>query len=396
MKPASMRHFWIVMLKELRESFRDRRTVMMALVFSPLLTPLLMMGIITLSVKKETEKLEKDLVLAIAGQEHAPNLVAWLRAQGVTVKAPPRDLEAAIRNQDEDAILAIDPGYGKAWRANKPAEVEIVHDSSRMYAGTVVKRVENLLESYGRITGTLRLVVRGVHPNVVAPLRVAHLDVATPESKQGMALMFLPYILLLGAFLGGAYIAIDATAGERERQSLEPLLANPVSREAIMSGKMGAAAVFALLSVLLTMLAFKLSFMLMPANKAGIAFDLSWINIAKLFLITAPVAVLGTAIFTVVSANSKTVKEAQSWFGVLMLLPMIPTIVLMVSPVKDKLWMFLVPFLGQNQMLVRVLRGQTVSGAEWAIGLAGAALACVLLWVFASRLYRREQLAISA
>jgi len=231
---------------------------------------------------------------------------------------------------------------------------------------------------------------------VIAPLRVAHLDVATPEAKQGMALMFLPYILLLGAFLGGAYIAIDATAGERERQSLEPLLANPVSREAIMSGKMGAAAVFALLSVLLTMLAFKLSFMLMPSNKSGIAFDLAWVNIAKLFLITAPVAVLGTAIFTVVSANSKTVKEAQSWFGVLMLLPMIPTIVLMVSPVKDKLWMFLVPFLGQNQMLVRVLRGQTVSGAEWAVGLVGAALACVLLWVFASRLYRREQLAISA
>ena len=390
-----MKNFLTVMLKELRESFRDRRMMLMALVFSPLLTPLLMMGIITLGVSKEKEKLDKELVLAIEGQQHAPNLVAWLRSQGVKVKAAPPDLEAAIRDQDEDAILAIHPGYSKAWRANKPAEVEIVHDSSRMYAGTVVRRVENLLENYGRVAGTLRLVVRGIHPNVTAPLRVAHRDVATPESKQGMALMFLPYILLLGAFLGGAYIAIDATAGERERQSLEPLLATPVSREAIMSGKMGAASVFALLSVLLTMLSFKLSFGFMPSD-TGLSFDLSWLNIAKLFVITAPIAVLGTAIFTVVSANSKTVKEAQSWFGVLILLPMIPTIILMVSPVKDQLWMFLVPLLAQNQMLVRVLRGQDISAMEWSIGLAGAVLACALLWFFASRLYRREQLAISA
>ncbi len=391
-----MKHTVTVMVKELRESFRDRRMMLMALVFSPLLTPLLMMGLITLSVKKETEKLDKDLVLAVEGQENAPNLVHWLRAQGVEVKKPPSDIDAAIRNQDEDAILSIAKGYGESWRANEPAAVEIIHDSSRMYAGTVVSRIENLLENYGRQAGTLRLVVRGIHPGVIAPLRVAHRDLATPEAKQGMALMFLPYILLLSAFLGGAYIAIDSTAGERERQSLEPLLANPVSREAIMSGKMAAAAVFALLSVLLTMLAFKFSFALMPANKAGIAFDVSWINMLKLFLVTAPVAVIGTAMFTVVSANSKTVKEAQSWFGILMLLPMIPTIVLMVSPVKDKLWMFAVPFLAQNQMLVRVLRGQAVFAQEWAVGFAGAVLACTLLWFFASRLYRREQLAISA
>src|SRR5690606_17265268 len=148
----------------------------------------------------------------------------------------------------------------------------------------------------------------------------------TPESRAGMVLAFLPYFLILGGFLGGAYLAMDATAGERERQSLEPLLATPAARGAIMSGKLGAACTFALITAVLSLLAFKLCFSLLPADLLGFKIDISWLAMAKMFVIIVPIAVFGSCLVTLLSATAKSMKEAQSYMTILMLLPMLPTL----------------------------------------------------------------------
>ena len=116
--------------------------------------------------------------------------------------------------------------------------------------------MRELLDAYDQTVGSLRLVARGVHPAAASPLQVAAHDVATPESRFDLAQQLLPYLLLLLAFIGGMQLAIDATAGERERQSLEPLLATPVSREVIISAKIFATAMFTLLSLSVTLFAF--------------------------------------------------------------------------------------------------------------------------------------------
>ena len=109
-----------------------------------------------------------------------------------------------------------------------------------------------------------------------------------------------------------------------------------------------------------------------------------------------PVVVLGTTLLTLIAAGAKSVKEAQSYMSVLMLLPMIPTIMLMVNPVKNQLWMFAVPLLAQNQMIMKLLRMEPVTATEWAVCLlAGFGLGAVL-WLFAARQYHREKLAVSA
>lgn len=389
-----MSAMWTVLLKELRDLARDRRTVMIALVMGPILMPALMIGMLSLGAKKISAQLEERLVLPVVGAERAPNLIAWLQGQNLEVQSAPAEVAAAIASQDQDLVLEIGADYAQHWRESRPATVEIIYDASRQDSEIPVRRLERLLEGYSRQVGALRLVARGVSPVAASPLLVARRDLSTPQSRAGRLLAFLPYFLILTAFLGGAYLVIDVTAGERERQSLEPLLATPAARGAIMSGKIGAACAFGFASLLLTLLGFKVGFQFAPP--LGASLDVSWGAVARILAILVPMLLIGTTLLTVISASVKSVKEASSYMSVLMILPIVPSIYLMISPVKNQLWMLAVPFLAQNQAIMAVLRGEALAPLEWAV-YAGAGLgAGVLLWLVAARMYHREKLAISA
>jgi len=391
---TSMRSLWTVMKKELRELSRDRRTLMLALVMGPLLTPALLLGMGSMAEKRARSQIEKPLAIAIVGAERAPNLVAWLAGQGIERKKLSTDPDTAIRDQDEDVYLKIENDFGKHWHEGTPALVEIVHDSTRQDADIPVKRVENALAQYRSQTGALRLLARGINPGIAAPLAVSHKDLSTPEARKGLAMAFLPYLLILSAFIGGAYLIIDATAGERERQSLEPLLATPAQRGAIVSGKIAAACTIGLTSLLLTLIAFKIGAQFSPG--IGRQMDVSGPAIARILLILLPMLFIGTSLLTFIAAGAKSVKEAQSYMSMLMLLPILPTFALMVVPVKNQLWMMTVPFLAQNQMLLKVIRSELVSSQEWAVYLGTGFGLAALLWFAATRRYHQEKLAISA
>ena len=383
-----------VWAKELTDLFRDRRTMMVSLLMGPLLMPALILGIGKLASDRVTTQLEKPLEVPVIGAKNAPNLVAWLEGQNIVVKAAPVDADEAIRSQREDVILRIGEKFGEQWRGSMPATVEILHDSSREDAQIPVERLRNLLANYDRGVGALRLVARGISPTVSRPLRISDRDLATPEARRGQALAFLPYLLILTSFLGGAYLVIDSTAGERERNSLEPLLATPAKRAVIMSGKILAACTFGLISLVLTLAMFKLSFQFAPS--LGIKLDVSFWALARILLVLLPIVLIGTCLLTLIAAGAKSVKEAQSYMSVLMLVPMLPTIILMVNPVKNQLWMMTVPFLAQNQMILKLVRSETISGAEWGAYLLAGFGAGVVLWWLASRRYLDERLAISA
>ena len=383
-----------VMAKELTDLFRDRRTMMISLLMGPLLMPALILGIGKLASNRITTQLEKPLEVPVVGAERAPNLVAWLEGQNIVVEKPPANVDAAIADQSEDVILRIGEQYGEQWRGSKPATVEILHDSSRQDAEIPVQRLTALLDNYNQNVGSLRLLARGVSPSTTQALRINRIDMATPESRVGQALAFLPYLLILTGFLGGAYLVIDATAGERERSSLEPLLATPAARATIMSGKILAACAFGLLGLVLTLVMFKISFLFAPS--LGIKLDVSVWAVARILLVMVPMVLIGTCLLTLIAAGAKSVKEAQSYMSVLMLLPMIPTIVLMVNPVKNQLWMMATPFLAQNQMILKLVRSEVITGTEWAVYLLAGFGAGMVLWFLAARRYHDERLAISA
>ncbi len=390
-----MKIFSTVMLKELTDFARDRRTLFMALFLSPIIIPVMLVGISTVVQKKAASQLDKPLQLPVIGAERAPNLIAYLQGHNIVIGAAPVDPTTAIREQREDVILEISADFANDWRQSKPATVEIIHDATRQDARIPVARVERVLQGYSQTVGSLRLLARGVSPSVMSAVQIGHRDLSTPEAKQGQVLAaMLPYLLILTAFLGGAYLVIDTTAGERERQSLEPLLATPASREAVMSGKIAAACVIGLTSLLLTMISVKIGFALAPG--LGSKADVSLWAIMRILGILIPMLLLGTCLLTLIAASVKSVKEAQSYMGILMMVPVIPTVLLMVSPVKNQLWMFAVPFLSQNQMIVSVLRGESISMQQWSVYFGVGLSLGLLLWFVASRLYHRERLAISA
>lgn len=385
---------WTVAKKELIDLFRDRKTMALGLFMGPVLIPAMFLGVGALAEKRVRTQLESTQELPVVGAEHAPNLVAFLESRNIDILPPPADPDRAVRDQEHDLVLRIDPEFGEQWRGSRAAKVELVYDSSRQDSQIPVSRVRGVLTEYSRTVGVLRGIHRGISPEVAFAVQIGQRDVATPEARRGMLLVFLPYLLVLFSFLGGAALVIDVTAGERERQSLEPLLATPAPRAAIMSGKILAACLFGMLSLLLIVVSLKLSFQLAPGPMRMV--DVSVPVMAQLLLVLLPMVLVGTTLLTLIAASVKSVKEAQSYMSVLMFLPMVPTIVLMVNPVKTQLWQFAVPFLAQNQMILKLVRSEAITAQEWLVYLGAGFGAGLALWLLAARLYHREKLAISA
>ncbi len=386
----------IVMRKEWRDFARDRRTFFLSLLVAPLLYPLIFLGIGKLTQMRAETQLEKNLSVPVVGMERAPNLMKYLATYGIQAQPAPADIEARIRAQQEDLALAIDENFAEDWRAGKPARIDVITDTTRRNADVAVARVNKLLEGYGNGVGAMRLLVRGINPAVAAPLRVGTRDMATPEAKNSQFMsILLPMILTIFAFIGGAHLAMDTTAGERERQSLEPLLATPVSRTALVGGKMLAAALLGMASMLLILVSFKLSATL--ASGMAKQMDVSFLAMGKLLLTLLPLVLIGTALITLLAAGAKSMKEAQSHIMWLMLLPMLPAYALMAYPIKDTaLWQYAVPFLSQNQMIQKITRGDSASFEQWGVYLVASLALALALWLLAVWRYRQEKLAISA
>lgn len=387
---------WTVFLKEVTENLRDRKTVVNALVMGPLLGPVffaMMMGFI---ITKQLSNAEKPLEVPVVGAEHAPNLVDWLERQAVLVQPAPADAAAAIRARDTKVVLTIPASFGEHWRAGETAQVELLFDSSDQDSRAPVARLSGLLEGYARQTSALRVSARGLHPAILSPVVVAERDLASTQQRAGQLLSFLPYLLVLGAFLGGMYLAIDTTAGERERQSLEPLLANPATRAQIVLGKLGATFGFAMVSMMLSLVMFAIAFQYIPLDRLGMKVDFGLGLILRAGLLMVPLVMVFAALQTIVAAYAKSYREAQTYLSLLMLLPMLPSVILMINPMKAEMWMAAVPLLSQNVLIMELARGELVELARFALSFgASLVLAGALVWV-AVRIYHREQLAVSA
>jgi sodium transport system permease protein len=389
------RAFLTVFLKEVKENLRDRRTLISAFLTGPLLGPVLFVMLLNVTLNRELDKAEKPLPVPVIGAEYAPNLLDALKAGGVVPGAPVTDPERAVRKQDADVVLRIASNYGKAWRKGEPVQVELFYDSSQRDAGTSVERVTTLIESYARQQGALRLVARGLSPNTAWPLLVAKRDQATPQSRAVLMFAMLPYFFVITIFMGGMYLAIDLTAGERERQSLEPLFANPVSRWKILAGKLAAICAFSTISLLITLVAFAVVGRFIPSEKLGMELDLGLHFGTSVLLLMLPIVLLLAALQSMVAAFAKSYREAQTYLSLLMLVPIIPSLVLAIVPIKAQLWMYATPLLGQSLGIMQLLRGDGVTLSQLGLCMGGSLVAAVIAVLVTIQLYRSERLAIS-
>ena len=384
---------WItVFAKEVRENLRDRRTLGSALLFGPLMFPALLVGMLTVIGGRIIGDLEKTIALPVAGAEQAPNLLGYLRQHSVQILPAPADVTQAVLKKEAELVLVIPPGYAQDWRAGRPASVELHFDRTRDRAQTAVRRVRTLLENYGATIGAQRLTVRGVDPGVARALAVEERDVAGVHPVLAMLVAFFPYGLMFAAFFGGMYLAIDSTSGERERQSLEPLLLNPVSRTQLVLGKLAATVMYSTVSLALCVAAMSWGLTLVPELPGGFELSLPPAQAALIFLIALPVVLLASASQMLIASFTRSYREAQTYVQFFQMIPMVPSLVQMVSPVDATPLTLLTPVLGQSVLISLIGKGRPLELSQVALAWGGTLFAGALFVAAVVWFYRREKL----
>jgi len=386
----------IVFKKEVRENLRDRRALFNSLLLGPLLFPVLFVGLMWFLESAEQERAEKTLELPVVGAQFAPSLIRFLEQNGVVIQPEPENPEDMVRNQEVPVVIRILPEFAENWEQGIPAPIEVISDISRQESNVPIRRVKRLLLGYGQQIGSLRLQLRGVSPQLASPIMLRDVDLSTPKSRAILAIIFLPYVLMITAFTGATHLAMDTTAGEKERKSLEPLLINPVPRWQIMSGKMITTTVFAMASLALTLVSFRIVLPLMPVGAFGMDLTLGLETLLKILVVVSPVAILAAALLTLLASFAKSYREAQSYTGLVILIPMVPSLIFMANPVKAESWMMNVPLFSQNMLIGEIIRDQSVPLAWYTMSIASTLVIGLALAVIAASIYNSPKLIFSS
>jgi sodium transport system permease protein len=374
----------VVLAKELTDGLRDRRSLASALLF-PLVGPILIAIMFTSIV--EDQVAEGPLRVPVVGAAHAPGLVRHLEESDVVLEDPPADPAAAVSRGEVAMVLVVPADAERSVRSGKPVELELVVDRSRRDVAPMIARLEARIDAYSGKLASLRLLARGIHPDVVRPLVVRDVDVSTPQRRAANLLNVVPMFVMLAAFIGGMFLATDGTAGERERKSLEPLLLNPVSRRGLVVGKWLATAVLSVTSATVTLVGSAVALSRVPLDEIGlpVRFELSDASVVMAAIV--PLCLLAAAVQLVVASFARSFREAQTYLSLLTLAPTLPGVLLVLRPLQTEPWMFAVPILGQQTLFLDVLRAEPTAGwahalaAASALALAGVSV-LVTAWLF--------------
>ena len=342
--------------KEMLDGLRDRRSLvssLLAVLAGPLIAGLAIAGL----ARAEAER-PLQVWLVAPEADAAKTIISFLEDHGARVEATARPVEAEVRAGRMEVALLIPPEYVQRLREGRPAPVHLLSDPSRARSRAEARRLQQLLAAFARQLGELRLLARGISPEVAAPLKVESLDVSTERSRAAAALAVLPVFLLVSAFVAGMSLAIDATAGERERGSLEPLLLNPVPRRALVAGKWLATAGLDSLGVVLTLVVCRLVLARLPLEDMGVRLELDAADLLWALGISLPLAGLAAGLQLLLATGARSFKEGQTYLSMLLFVPMVAGMLLGFLPPQPSPWMSLVPVLGQHQLLSSVFRGE--------------------------------------
>jgi len=384
-----------VFAKEVVDNFRDRRTLISALLMGPIFGPVLFAMIINLSLSRALNSASETLDIPVLGADHAPNLVAFLQSSNMRLIDPPADRDAAIeavRSGEEDVVLVIPETIAEDFSAGRPARIEVISDQANTTAERQARRATLALARYNQELAVMRLSARGVSPEVLQPLNVDLVDVSTPSGRSAVLLGMLSYFFLAALLTGGMNLATDSTAGERERGSLEPLLCLPVLRDHLIVGKILAACLFMALSLALSLLTFHVTLKFLPLQELGMTPNFGLDVVLGAFLILLPFTLLGAALMTLIASFTKSYKEAQTWLTAVILAPTLPILVVSILMIRPTTWLMFVPSLSQHLLIVDLIRNEPVNWLHVAVSVAGTLLLGLLLTFVSARLYRREGL----
>ena len=375
-----------VYAKEMVDALRDRRTLVVVLLSSVLLGPLVLIALSGLVASFEARAEKREVF--VLGIEHAPSLRNFLERQSSVVRDAPPDYEAQLRTAVlGDPVVVVPADFEAALVRGEVPVLELVSDSANKRAESGTGRVLRLLQAFGRERATVSLALRGVSADLLEPLEVQERDLASTQTRATQLTGMLPFFVLMAVLYGALSAALDTTAGERERGSLEPLLMNPTDPSALVLGKWGAVATVAMLIAVLSCLSFIPAQWLLRSDTLQALFQFGLREALMFLLVLLPFAAALSAVLMAVAIRCKSVKEAQANASLVVLLVSLLPLVNVFNLGGEAAWHLWMPALAQNTLMTRVLKGEELSAAQWWVPLCvSVALGAVSIWFVAARL----------
>lgn len=345
--------------KELIDAARDKRSVMAGLYYA-MGAPLLMCGMFFLLIGQLTSP--EDLNIKIDNAQGAPDLVKFLSSRGISQG------DDTEKTDTKDIQLIISQDYAANMAKGLSAEVTLIADASDEKLQISIRRLKNSLLEYSSEMGSLRLIARGIDPRVMQPLKLNIEDEATPDSKAGMILGLATMTMIYAVFISGMNLAIDTSAGERERNSLALLLSHPVSTWEIVIAKVAAVTIFAMVGLVLTLIVSKFAYAFVPWQELGFAVSVNTSFMLMMLIVGAPVAIMAACLQLFVSFMAKSFKEAQSYITIVLMVPMMLAMAASYNIAPETIqWL---PVSGQLQALIEFIKGRELPMLQLAVSSA--------------------------
>jgi sodium transport system permease protein len=382
-----MNAVWIVFRKELVDALRDRRTLAMVLLSSVAVGPLVLVLISTLVSGFEMRAEQRELV--VQGIEFAPTLRNYALRQTYTLRAAPADFERQLKdNKLGDPVLVVGRDFEAELARGELPVVELVASSTNPRAQASAGRLLRLLQGFNQEQATLRLAVRGVSPAALEALQVEERDLADPAARAAQWAGIVPFFVLMAVLYGALNAALDTTAGERERGSLEPLLMNPAPRLALVLGKWGAAASVGMLIAVLSCLSFLPGQWLLRSETLAAMFRFGAREAALFIALLLPLAGALAALLMAIAIRCRTFKEAQAGATLVVLAVSLLPLLTLFNQEGEAPWHLWVPALAQVTLMSRVLKGEPMGTLDVLLPLGVSALLGVLCLAFVARTLR--------
>jgi sodium transport system permease protein len=387
MSAEFFRNVGVVLVKEVIDALRDRRTLLRLMIPAVLMGPLLLLALSGLISSLE-ERAEKREVM-VAGMEHAPTLRNYLERQTFTIKNAPPDYEAQLRKSTLlEPVLVIGAGFERELLEGERPSIEVVSDSTNQRAGAGVPALRRLLQGFNQERATLGMALRGVSTDLLQSVSIDERDLASVQARATRITVIIPMFIIMAVLYGALTAALDSTAGERERGSLEPLLMNPVQHLALVIGKWFAVATLGMAVALIASLSFIPAQWFLRSDSLQAMFQFGIPEVIGFLLLQLPLAAGLGAVLMALAIRSKTFKEAQAGSGLIITLVGLAPMVSMLNPGGDAPWYLWVPGLSQNTLMMLLLKGETLTLAQLFPGVLVGALLTVICLLYVAHSMR--------
>lgn len=392
----------IVYRKELRDTLRDRRTLISMVVVPILLMPILIFGMATITIRLVEKARSEGSSVMLLGSEHAPELAVEIENhEGITVIPPAEDFVRRIEDKDLRVAVEFPPGFESRLETGTDSsglEVKIYHYEGELRSTFALRTMQSILRNYRDRVVEKRLKDRHLSTEILQPFQTVASNVASPEKVGGQLTGgLIPYLIIMLCLTGAMYPAIDLTAGEKERGTIETILASPVSRGALATGKFLTVLTASVSTAVLSLLSLGVTLRLAPSfveigsqkGKQLFQFAMSFSGVVAVFAMIIPLAVMFSAALLAIALLAKSYKEAQSYISPLMILVMLPSLVSILPGIELSRLLVWIPVLNVSLVSKDILSGTFQWDRIALIFLSSSVYAAVALWV-AARAFQRE------